>query len=58
MCIKLHGVTRCRVVLDPFVGIGSTAIASIRSGVSCIGFDIDKSYLKTCKQRILSYQSS
>jgi site-specific DNA-methyltransferase (adenine-specific) len=58
MCIKLHGVSRCRVVLDPFIGIGSTALASIRSGVSCIGFDIDKSYLETCKQRILSYQSS
>ena len=58
MCIKLHGVSRCRVVLDPFVGIGSTAIASLRSGVSCIGFDIDKTYLETSKQRILSYQSS
>ena len=58
MCIKLHGVSRCRAVLDPFIGIGSTALASIRSGVSCIGFDIDKSYLETCKQRILSYQSS
>jgi site-specific DNA-methyltransferase (adenine-specific) len=58
MCIKLHGVSRCRVVLDPFIGIGSTALASIRLGVSCIGFDIDKSYLETCKQRILRYQSS
>ena len=58
MCIKLHGVSRCRVVLDPFIGIGSTALASIRSGVSCIGFDIDKSYLEICKQRLLSYQYS
>jgi site-specific DNA-methyltransferase (adenine-specific) len=54
MCIKLHGVNKCKVVLDPFIGIGSTALASIRSGVSCIGFDIDKSYLEICKERILS----
>ncbi|HEY7777304.1 MAG TPA: site-specific DNA-methyltransferase, partial [Nitrososphaeraceae archaeon] len=53
MCIKLHGVNKCKVVLDPFIGIGSTALASIRSGVSCIGFDIDKSYLEICKERIL-----
>lgn len=54
MCIKLHGVNKCKVVMDPFIGIGSTALASIRSGVSCIGFDIDKSYLEICKERILS----
>jgi site-specific DNA-methyltransferase (adenine-specific) len=44
--------------LDPFMGIGSTALASIRSGVSCIGFDIDKSYLEVCKERILSSLST
>jgi site-specific DNA-methyltransferase (adenine-specific) len=55
MCIKLHGVTKCNSVLDPFIGIGSTALASIRLGVSCIGFDIDKRYLEICKQRIASF---
>jgi predicted RNA methylase len=43
---------RCRVVMDPFVGIGSTALASLRLGVSFIGFDIDKSYLEVCKERV------
>jgi site-specific DNA-methyltransferase (adenine-specific) len=55
MCIKLHGVSKCNVVLDPFIGIGSTALASIRLGVSCIGFDIDKRYLEICKRRIESF---
>ena len=55
MCIKLHGVSKCNIVLDPFIGIGSTALASIRLGVSCIGFDIDKRYLEICKQRIASF---
>lgn len=54
MCIKLHGVNKCKLVLDPFIGIGSTALASINLGVSCIGFDIDKSYLEICKKRILT----
>jgi len=55
MCIKLHGVSKCNIVLDPFIGIGSTALASIRLGVSCIGFDMDKRYLEICKQRIASF---
>ena len=55
MCIKLHGVSKCNIVLDPFIGIGSTALASIRLGVSCIGFDIDKRYLEICKQRIACF---
>src|SRR6476659_2911186 len=51
MCIKLHGLGMRRdkkkrlVVLDPFCGIGSTAIACMRLGVSFIGFDIDQGYL-------------
>jgi len=57
MCIKLHGVTRCKAVLDPFIGIGSTALASIRLGASCIGFDIDKRYLEICEERIRSINS-
>jgi tRNA G37 N-methylase Trm5 len=33
------------VVLDPFCGIGSTAIACMRLGGSFIGFDINQGYL-------------
>jgi site-specific DNA-methyltransferase (adenine-specific) len=58
MCIKLHGVDKCKVVLDPFIGIGSTALASVRLGVSCIGFDIDKTYLEICKERIMGALST
>src|SRR5208337_2546092 len=46
MCIKLHGLDRTKLVLDPFIGIGSTALAFLRFGVSCFGFDIDRKYLK------------
>jgi site-specific DNA-methyltransferase (adenine-specific) len=51
MCIKLHG--NSKIVLDPFVGIGSTAVAAIRMGVSFIGFEIDQEYLDIAAARIL-----
>jgi len=55
MCIKLHGCESIKLVLDPFVGIGSTALACLRLGVSFVGFDIDPKYLDTASNRIRSY---
>jgi site-specific DNA-methyltransferase (adenine-specific) len=50
MCIRLHGSTK--LVIDPFVGIGSTAVAAMRLGISFIGFEIDKQYLDAAIDRI------
>ncbi len=45
MCIRLQGGPGASMtVLDPFMGIGNTALACARVGVSCIGFEIDKEY--------------
>jgi site-specific DNA-methyltransferase (adenine-specific) len=55
MCIKLHGIKEEMVVMDPFLGIGSTAIASSRLGVSFVGFEIDIEYLDEAISRINSY---
>ncbi len=55
MCIKLHGHSRTNLVLDPFLGIGTTALACLRLGKSCIGFDIDRQYLDVAVGRISSY---
>jgi len=52
MCIKLHGLKKTKLVLDPFMGIGNTAIASIRLGVGFIGFEIDENYIKIAEKRI------
>jgi site-specific DNA-methyltransferase (adenine-specific) len=52
MCIKLHGVERVRTVLDPFMGIGNTAIASVSLGIKCIGFDIDRYYCEYTEKRL------
>lgn len=40
------------VVLDPFMGSGTTAVASIRTGRHFIGFDTDPDYVSTAKTRI------
>jgi site-specific DNA-methyltransferase (adenine-specific) len=52
-CIKLHGVSRGRTMLDPFLGIGNSAVAAQRCGVKkFIGFEIDESYLGEARRRI------
>ncbi len=45
MCIRLHGVRKSMLVLDPFMGTGSTALACHELGVDYIGFEIDKTYI-------------
>jgi site-specific DNA-methyltransferase (adenine-specific) len=49
MCIRLHG--SAKLVIDPFIGIGSTAIAAIRREISFVGFEIDKEYLDAAIDR-------
>ena len=52
-CIKLHGVKRVETMLDPFLGIGNSAVAARRCGVkNFIGFEIDETYLAEAKRRI------
>ena len=40
------------VVLDPFMGSGSTGVAAVRSGRKFIGIEINKKYVDIAKQRI------
>jgi site-specific DNA-methyltransferase (adenine-specific) len=52
-CIKLHGASRVRTMLDPFLGIGNSALAAQRCGVKeFIGFEIDETYLAEAKRRV------
>ncbi len=55
MCIKLHSLDKTKLVLDPFMGIGTTAIACLRLGKPCIGFEIDQNYLAIATTNIRSY---
>jgi site-specific DNA-methyltransferase (adenine-specific) len=52
-CIKSHGVTRIETMLDPFLGIGNSAVAAERCRVKkFIGFEIDEIYLAQAKRRL------
>ena len=44
-CLRLHGLSRIELAMDPFVGLGSTAVACARLGVNFVGSDIDETYL-------------
>jgi site-specific DNA-methyltransferase (adenine-specific) len=49
-CIKIHGVKPGMVMLDPFVGIGHSAVAAKECNVpKFIGYDIDADYLEVAK---------
>ncbi len=52
MCLRLHGRKKTRLALDPFMGIGNTAVAALRLRIDCIGFDIDETYLAEAKRRL------
>jgi site-specific DNA-methyltransferase (adenine-specific) len=51
-CIRFHGLRRGMLVLDPFMGSGSTAVAAAELGVDCIGFEIDNGYVKDFNEHI------
>ena len=54
MCIQLHGLERTHLVLDPFLGIGSTAAACVELGVDFVGFETDADYCAQSRRAIES----
>ncbi|MDQ4072988.1 MAG: site-specific DNA-methyltransferase [Thermoproteota archaeon] len=52
LCIKLHGVSENSLIYDPFMGIGSTALACLDLGVNYIGTEIDADYIRIAKELI------
>ena len=55
-CIKLHGITKCMEVLDPFMGIGTTGLACKKLDVNFIGIDINKDYVKQAINNYMEYK--
>ena len=52
-CILLHGLTRINRMLDPFLGIGNSAVAAQHCGLtSFVGFEIDEAYLAEARRRL------
>ena len=53
MCIKIHGLKKGNlVILDPFLGSGSTVIAAKNLGCDYVGFEIDKEYCKIAEDML------
>jgi site-specific DNA-methyltransferase (adenine-specific) len=50
-CIKLHG-EKGALVLDPFLGAGTTLVACARLGCAGIGIEIDPHYAQTAISRL------
>jgi len=50
-CIQLY-TFKGDVVLDPFMGVGTTALAAIRTGRHFVGYDVTKEYVENAEKRI------
>jgi site-specific DNA-methyltransferase (adenine-specific) len=51
MCLRLNGLERTRLVADPFMGLGSTAVACAQLGLNFIGIEMDEGYLLEAIER-------
>jgi site-specific DNA-methyltransferase (adenine-specific) len=52
-CVRLHGKGTATILLDPFLGIGSSAIAAAQLGLnSFTGIELDESYLAVAHERL------
>jgi len=50
--LKLHGLSRVTVAMDPFLGLGSSAVAAAQLGVDFVGVEIDRHYLTEAIARV------
>ena len=50
-CFRLHGLSRLKLVMDPFLGLGSTAVAAAQLGLDFVGVEIDRHYLDEAIER-------
>jgi len=53
-CLRLHGLERAGLMLDPFLGLGTSAVAAARLGVDFIGIEMDEHYLAEAVARAKS----
>jgi site-specific DNA-methyltransferase (adenine-specific) len=53
-CIKFSGISS-GVLVDPFMGSGTSAVAAVKCGLEYIGFDIDTEYRQFAQDRIADF---
>ncbi len=54
--IQLYSFTT-DIILDPFMGSGTTAIAALKSNRNYVGFEISEEYIELTKQRVKPYEN-
>lgn len=57
-CCRLHGLREDMLVVDPFVGHGTTVIAAYRLGISAIGIDVDPAYIEFARRWLADEQNT
>lgn len=45
-CLRLHGLSRTKLVMDPFLGIGHAGAAAVSLGIDFVGFELDGAYMQ------------
>ena len=55
MCALLHGVRRVRRVMDPFLGLGHSALACKALGLAFVGFELDADYFVEARRLIETF---
>jgi len=53
-CVRLHGLERAGLMMDPFLGLGSSAVAAAQLGLDFVGVEMDPDYLKEAIARVKS----
>src|SRR4051812_38231948 len=53
-CFKLHGLSRVHTAMDPFLGLGSSAVAAAQLGLNFVGIEMDEHYLSEAIERTRS----
>ena len=51
-CFRLHGLSRIGLAVDPFLGLGSTAVAAAQLGLDFVGVEMDRHYLGEAVERV------
>jgi len=52
MCIKVHGFDNNTLVLDPFLGSGTTCLVAHKLGCKYIGFEKDREYVDITRKKL------
>ena len=50
-CLRLHGLGGLGLVMDPFLGLGSSAVAAAQLGTPFAGIEMDEAYLREAIDR-------